>query len=233
MENAIMSCPKDFSELRPDDQEVFQRVWRRVMPEEREGAPIEVEPALIGGDLPCAVVCPVVKQPAESPEGPGSALCSAAPCPHRGSDFPAPADVTRLGPGSAGHGALLQRQTVDALEAWQLYRCLSRRSAGRGGRMLSTMAAEEYHAARRLAAAYFLISGVRYWPAAGLSAPRVDSYFGAIRRAYQSEQRREQAYLLSAGDTRDEALQELFQDLSVQSGTHSQLLRSLLEQEPL
>jgi len=231
MENATMNCSTDQPVLRPDDGEVFQRVWKRVMPEAGDSCPIEVKTTVVGGDLPCACACPQKEEPAEGPALP--VALGETRSPHRGGDFPDVSEVQRLGPSSGVYGSMLQRQTMDALEAWQLYRHLARRSAGRGARVLSGLASEKHHAARRLAAAYFLISGVRFWPVERLAVPRIPSYLGTIRQAYQSEQRREQAYLMSAVETSDEALQELYQDLAAQSGVHGCTLRTLLEQNAL
>lgn len=253
MENATMNCPPEKNVpasavpvLSPQDGEVFKRVWKRVMPEEGDSCPIQIRPAenapapalpaevrpaevrttIVGGDLPCS--CVHARQEEETPSrlpavGEG---CS----PHRGGDFPDVSQVQRLGPDSCVYGTMLQRQAMDALEAWQLYRCLARRSTGKGARTLSGLASEQHHAARRLSAAYFLISGVRFWPADRLTMPRIPSYLGTIRQAYQAEQRREQAYLMSAAETSDEALQELYQDLANQSEAHSSALRMILEQ---
>jgi len=227
MENATMNCPSDPPVLRPDDGEVFQRVWKRVMPE-GESCPIEVKTTIVGGDLPCTCVHPQKEGVDETPALP--AALGETNSPHRGGDFPDVSQVNRLGPGSCVYGSMLQRQAMDALEAWQLYRCLARRSAGKSARTLSALASEQHHAARRLSAAYFLISGVRFWPVDRLAMPRIPSYLGTLRQAYQAEQRREQAYLMSAAETTDEALQELYQDLAAQSGNHSGSLRTILEQ---
>lgn len=263
MENATMNCSpaSPNTVLSPEDGEVFQRVWKRVMPDASESCPIEIRPAvqtgrtqndemmnnemmdaeissvemrapevrttIVGGDLPCTCVHP----PQDRQEEPASLPALADRCsPHRGGDFPDISQVQKLGPGSCVYGSMLQRQAMDALEAWQLYRCLARRSTGKCGRTLSSMASEKHHAARRLSAAYFLISGVRFWPVDRLATPRIPSYLGTIRQAYQAEQRREQAYLMSAAETADEALQELYQDLAAQSGAHGQALRGILEQ---
>lgn len=227
MENAI-NCPLDLSALSGEGHETFQRVWSRVMPQPGEGCPITVDAVLQGGDLPCA--CPR-SAPAEPPAVPDRpAGLNQRPSPHQSSDFPAPDDVPRLGPSSAVHGAQLQRQIGDALDCWQLYRQLSRRSVGQNGRTLAVLAGEKLRAAKRLAAAYFLISGIRFWPADQISLPALPSYLGAIRRAYQAEQRRAQAYALSAADTGDGALTALYQELALQCRAHEEALRALLEQ---
>lgn len=227
MENAVINPPTDLSALRPDDREVFERVWRRVMPEDRESSPIVVETSVIGGDLPCACAC-VCPQTRE--ESPLPALREGG-CPHLGCDFPDTQDIPCLGQASSRHSGQLQQQVMDALECWQMYRCLARR-AGSGvcGRLLTNLASEKHKAARRLAAAYFLISGVRFWPMDRLTTPAIPSYLGTVRTGYQREQQREQAYRMAAADTDDTALAELYQELSDQSRDHGQTLRTILEQ---
>ena len=227
MENAVINPPADLSTLRLDDREVFERVWRRVMPEGSENAPIVVEASVLGGDLPCACSCVCPQTAVVSPL---PALREGG-CPHLGCDFPDTEDVPCLGRASARHQSQLQQQISDALECWQIYRCLARRAGGGScGRMLSSLASEKHKTARRLAAAHFLISGVRFWPMERLSTPSIPSYLGTVRTGYQREQQREQAYRMAAADTNDTALAELYQDLSNQSRDHSQVLRTILEQ---
>jgi hypothetical protein len=227
MENATMHCPAELSTLRPDDRAVFERVWRRVMPEDREGCPIVVETTTVGGDLPCTCQCP----PEQTPVPAGDSGLSSA---HQGSDFPALEDVPMLGRSSAVYGGQLQRQVQDALECWQMYRHLARRwGAVSGSRTLSALASEKHKSARRLAAAYFLISGVRYWPADRLQTPKIPSLQGVVRRGFQAEQQRELAYRAAASDTQDQALAELYLDLADQSRAHSSALRRLLEESAL
>lgn len=227
MENAVIQPSPDLSALRPDDREVFERVWRRVMPENSESSPIVVDASVIGGDLPCACacVCPQTVDPTPVP------ALRESESPHRGCDFPDLEDVPCLGRASSRHRSQLQRQVVDALECWQMYRCLARRAGGgSSARMLSSLAAEKHKAARRLAAAHFLISGVRFWPTDQLATPAIPSYLGMIRASHQREQQREQAYRMAAADTGDTALAELYQELAELSRDHSRTLRAILEQ---
>lgn len=227
MENAI-NCPLDLSALQADGQETFQRVWSRVMPQPGESCPITVDAVLQGGDLPCSCPRTASVDPLSVPDRPAG--LEQRPSPHQSSDFPAPDDVPRLGPSSAPYGTQLQRQITDALECWQMYRQLSRRAVGQNGRVLAALAGEKLRAGRRLAAAYFLISGIRFWPADRIGAPAAPSYLGAIRRAFQAEQRRAQAYALSAADSGDDALTALYQELALQCRAHEETLRTLLEQ---
>lgn len=229
MENAVTNCPFPPA-LRAEDQAVFERVWRRVMPEERADCPIAVESAgevtmLGAGDVPCACLCPRTVDPSPAPN------LREGGCPHLGCDFPDMDEVPCLGRASAIHGEQLQRQTLDALDCWQTYRHLARRSGGGScGRMLNALAGETLKGARRLATAYFLISGVRWWPTDKLTTPSIPSFQGMLRRGFQSEQQRAQAYDSAAGDTRDTALAELYRELARQSREHSATLRTILEQ---
>ena len=230
MENAVTNCPFP-AQLREEDQAVFERVWRRVMPEDRPDCPITLEPTpavtLQGGDLPCTCICPQSASPGTTP----TLIIREGGSPHLGCDFPDGEDVPRLGRASAVHGAQLQRQTLDALECWQTYRLLARRAGGGAcARTLAALAADKQRAARRLAAAYFLISGVRWWPTDRLSAPHLPSFQGTLRGNFQREQQRARAYDTAAADTRDEALAELYRELADQCREHSALLRGILEQ---
>ena len=226
MENATMYGPQGGGQLPEEHQEVFQRVWRRVMEASGQGEPAPAE----GGALPCLCAAAGEARPEKREE----TAVQARPSPHRGTDFPEGGEGARLGPGSAAYGEQLQRQIADALESWQLYRYLARQSGGDGrGRMLSAMASRQHRAARRLAAAYFLISGVRFWPVDRLGVPHIPSYLGSIRRAYLAEQQREQAYLLAGDDTADEALAQLYRELAQLCREHGERLRSVLERSRL
>lgn len=218
MENAVANPPAALPTLRSDDRAMFERVWRRVMPEGGGDIPILVEAEAGGVPLPC-----VCDKEEETPH--------VSPLPqqsgHQESDFPGERTVPCA-------GAQLPRQIHTALESARLYQALARRSAGSSnGRALSGLSAGQYRAARRLAAAYFLITGIAFWPREGLELPQLSSYFGTIRTCYQQEERRAQAYLLEADSTGDEALAALYLDLAGQSRGHCQTLRAILEQSHL
>lgn len=219
MENAVT--------IAPDDREVFRRVWQRVMPEGSGDGPIVVEAAVIGGDVPCACgcVCPAM----------GAAALPAVR--DEGGDRPETDGPNAAGPcleeSARRHTGQLQQQVKQALEGWQLYRQLARKSGGGAcGKLLTELAGAEQRMARRLAAVCFLISGVRFWPGQ-TAAPAVGSYFGAIRAAFRREQQREQGFLLAAADTEDEMLRELYQELAGQCREHGRTLCTVLEQSRL
>lgn len=272
------------------DQEVFQRVWQRVMGDrDPENSPIRSGPANMGGDLSCECLeallrrqgdglppeCerqepptrpmepettmepePPVHQPscwqpveevlAERPpvrEIPpiqdqpvpeetredctqGSGL-PASDGPHRGNDLPRLWEEPQ---GADDRTARLRRHVMDALEGWQFYRHLARRVRGTDARTLNGMAGEQHKEARKLSAAYFLLTGLRYWPSELLGAPAIPSFWGALRTRHQAEQRQENAYRLAADDWEDPDLLELYNELSEGCRRRSHQLRGLLEQ---
>ncbi len=125
----------------------------------------------------------------------------------------------------------LRRHVMDALEGWQFYRHLAKRTRGTDARMLNSMAADQHKEARKLAAAYFLLTGLRYWPSELLGVPSISSYWGALRNRYQAEQRQENAYRLASDAWEDPDLLALYAALIEGCQRRSGQLRSLLEQD--
>ncbi len=266
MENMI-PCPAV-------DQEVFQRVWQRVM-EGRDpaGSPIQSGPPVGEGDLSCACLEALIRQNSAGlpPECAGGGEPPAEPAPPAGPELPgepqppaaepgpeAPAPESP-GPDSAPEGctppsgrpcrgndlpqsweapqntddrsARMRRHVMDALEGWQFYRHLSRRARGGCARTLNAMAGEQHREARRLAAAYFLLTGLRYWPTELLGAPAIPSYWGALRQRHQAEQRLENSFRLAADDWDDQEMLALYNGLADGCQGRCRQLRELLEQD--
>lgn len=251
------------------DRELFDRVWKRVMPEERPDCPITLDPPAVhtpapapmsgacapaAEPAPCSDTAPVqppeaapappepVPVPAEGPAPEPSASAETAmpaadePMPeppesaaHTGDDFPRPDAVPCLGSGSAGHGSQLQEDILAALEGWQLYRHLARKVTGNPSRTLSALASEKHKQARKLAAAYFLISGLRYWPTDRLDVPRTNSWLGTLRRRFAAEQQLDSRWRAASLDTEDPCLADLYGELAEGCAAHAGVLRTLLE----
>lgn len=243
------------------DQEVFQRVWQRVMAgRDESGSPLKTLPADLQGDLSCecleallrqengdvppacerqsareapiqdtsAPEAPAEEPPAqEQPPAQGEALPS-ADSPHRDSDLPQlweePQPVD-------DRTARLRRQVMEALEGWQFYRHLARKARAADARVLNGMAGELHRHARKLSAAYFLLTGLRYWPSELLATPAIPSYWGALRTRHQAEQRQETAYRTAADDWDDSDLLELYGELTGACQRRCRQLRTLLEQD--
>lgn len=208
------------------DQAVFERVWRRVMPQDRPDSPIVLTPAAAapeGETTPAPAAAP-----AQVPAGPGPGTLvrseGTGPC------VPSCGNVPCLGPSSAVYGAQLQQYIEEELTACKAYLALARRTAGNGARVLSTMAADERRHAKRLSTAYFLISGVRYWPAEQITPPAVQPLMIALRESFGLEQQAECSYLAAAAETTDPCLRELYLELAGDEGAHAGLLRGILEQ---
>ena len=185
------------------DREVFARVWKRVMPDRREDCPFEVVEAA-QQTLP-AVVVP--DPPAAEEEG---AVC--------------------LGSASAVHGPQLQQYIDQELAAHRCCQTLARRVPCSGGRMLSTMAAEQRRQAKRLSTAYFLISGVRYWPADRSGSPVNGPVTAALREQFQAMQRYAACYRAAAAGTADPCLEALFHQSAEEAEAHAWVIRNVLEQ---
>lgn len=185
------------------DREVFARVWKRVMPDRREDCPFEVVEAA-QQSLP-AVVVP--DPPAAEEEG---TVC--------------------LGSASAVHGPQLQQYIDQELAAHRCCQALARRVPGGGGRMLSTMAAEQRRQAKRLSTAYFLISGVRYWPADRSGSPVNGPVTAALREQFQAMQRYAACYRAAAAGTADPCLEALFHQSAEEAEAHAWVIRNVLEQ---
>lgn len=204
------------------DADLFSRVWERVGVEGREDCPIETEaPARTEREMPTPAAQPHrpehrENQPMTEPETPGD-------------DFPLPDEFPCLGRASAASGGQLQQYIWEELEGWQLYRHLARRANGPNARALAALASEKHRRARRLAAAHFLIAGVRYWPTDRLETPRLNSWLGVLRERFGMEQRHEYRYRAAACDTNDPCLAELYSQLAEECASHAVLLRTVLE----
>lgn len=206
------------------DREFFERVWRRVMPEDREACPIQL---LDQEEAPISQEAEPPVTPAPAPQPP-AAILSAPSAGEVGEDFPQPDDVPCLGTSSSIYASLLQDFISSELLDWRAYQSLSKRAGVQASRILSSIAADERRHAKRLSAAYFLISAVRFWPDWG-PVPTTGTYLGALRQRFAQEQRGQATYLSAAEDCTDPCLQELFLELAADEAAHAQLIRGILE----
>ena len=199
------------------DRDIFLRVWQRVAPEERPDCPITVEtdahptPAATDNNAGERVVPRQL-----SPEGTGD-------------DFPSRDDVPCLGSGAAHDRERLQEFIDRELALSHAYQALARRVNGPGGRVISALANGVRKRAKRLSAALFLISVVRFWPQEGQTAPAPRSYLGALREHFLAEQDRGCAYRAAAEDCRDVCLRALYLELSAECNENAGRIRALLE----
>ena len=212
------------------DRETFQRVWRRVMPEDRPDCPFTLlEPQSVPQSEEAVPSGPIR---VETPPAPSVPVPPSAPaeCPMEDGSLLMDEEPVSLGRSAAIHVPQLQEMILHELSDWRFYQQLSRRTSGLFARALSSMAGDERRHAKRLSAAAFLISGVRFLPNDQKPASLPSSLPGALRAAFSNEQHSESAYRAAAAETTDEALRELWMELSEEESTHAQLIRNLLEQ---
>lgn len=200
------------------DQETFERVWRKVMPEPRPDCPF----TLYGDEEPEVLTPPAVAPAVPAPVAAPSPVPSCQEAASLEEPF-------CLGESSAAYGADLQAFIADEVADWKLYQALSRKVSGTPARTLRAMADDEYRHAKRLAAAYFLISGVRYWPDQVPNAP-ADTFLGALRARFSTEQAGGRSYRAAADRTSDQCLRELYLELAGDEDAHVWLIRGLVEQ---
>lgn len=147
---------------------------------------------------------------------------------HRGGDFPEREDVPCLGSAGREEEGRLQEMIDEELRRWQIYRMLARRSC-QGARSLAGMGENCRRRAKRLSAALFLLSGVRYWPVRQEGGQMPRSWFGTLRELFLGEQTAACAYRTAAEECRDACLQVLYLDLADESTAHANCVRALVE----
>lgn len=190
-------------QLPSPDRETFQRVWRRVMPQDRP-------------DCPFTLDVPETSVPASA----AAALPAAAPTPS-----PTP-PVACLGPSSAESLPALDRLLLLTAEAWQAYLAMAR-SAGQAT-LPTALAQAKRQQFRRLAAARFLISGEPY-QLPEMKRSQGSSLPLTIRERYQAEQQAALELLTAAEATSDPCLTDLYRALAIENQTHAGQLREWLE----
>lgn len=199
------------------DREVFSRVWKRAGPHNEAASPIEI--------LPLSTSSPA---PRESTMV--SPLPSAADT--VGSDELRPNDVPCFGNDGTDHSQFLQNCIRKELENWRAYQFLSSRASGTTARTLASMAADERRHAKRLSGAYFLISGIRFFPQVPPHRPTGSNFWGALRQWFWTEQKVSAAYAAAAEETGDQCLAALYRELAAEEAAHADFLRALVEQMP-
>lgn len=193
-------------QLPSPDRETFQRVWRRVMPQERPDCPFTL-------DAPGASDAAV---PASAP-----AALPAAPPPM----LPSP-PVACLGPSSAEALPTLDQLMLLTAEAWQAYLAMGGRASQ--ATLPTALAQAKRQQFRRLATARFLISGEPY-QISEVKRPQTTPLPLAIRERYQAEQQTALQFLTAAEATADPCLTDLYRAMAMEDQTHAGQLREWLE----
>lgn len=148
---------------------------------------------------------------------------------HCASDFPPRSAVPWLGSCGPSFEGLLQEMIRKEISDWNYYRTLARKTGGTAAKTLSAMAAEEWHCAKRLCAAYFLSSGIYYWPDK-TGKLNFTSYMGALRERFLEEQQDAETYSAASAECQDECLCQIFEEIAGLDRTHAYRIRLLVEQ---
>ena len=201
------------------DREVFERVWRRVMSDDMEHSPVSIMPGSEQEDT------------RREPEQSGLALRPIPePEPMRTSPMAAEPEALCLGRGSARYAPMLQEMVDGEAENGRLYQALTRRATGNSARMLGGLAADQRRHVRRLATAYFLITGERCQPQGQGGNRPVPDLMTGLREQFIQTQREAAAYQGAAAENSDPCLRQLFRELAQEKGTHTRMIRTMLEQ---
>ena len=189
------------------DQAAFERVWRRVMPQDRADCPFTLEdPGLTPTSHPQPLV-PSVPAPAAVPAPPQSIPC--------------------LGEASTGELPALEALMERTALALSRYRALERRTGRRGS--FSRLVREKDRQLRRLAAARFLISGQEHTAVAPQAPALPKSGPLALRELFRAEQLTAAALMDAAQATADPCLSQLYREQAEEDRGHADLLRERLE----
>lgn len=121
-----------------------------------------------------------------------------------------------------GSAAFLQQAILQSLGRWASYRQWPR---------LTDLARNCRQHARRLSAAHFLLTGVRYLPSGPIRPQCWASMAESCRRLFFLEQRAEAAYRAGAVRAEDPGLRAMFHELAGECAIHQQRLRRELERE--
>lgn len=232
------------------DHAAFQRVWRRVMPQDRADCPFTLDaPAEEAQTNPAPVTVAPASEPAlqTTPPAPVGAMTSLAiqtmaPMPTTAPTstmtptvaprqaMPGMAPSPCLGESAAGELPTLEALLAMVREGRQVYKGLTRSARAHTAQatLLADLLAAKEHQLRRLRTAHFLISGAE--PDLPPATPRRwPSFPLALRDRYHSEQTFALHCLSAAGGSADPCLIDLYRSLASQSQALAGSLREALE----
>lgn len=213
MEDNVMTPALPEEEMCPCDREVFERVWRRVMPDE-ENSPIRLMP-------PEGQTQPAPEQTRQEQTG------LALPQDRRSMGQQ---EGVCLGQASGMYAELLREMIDGETEDWRIYQAMARRAGGSAAKLLGTLAADERRHTKRLGAAHFIITGQRYQSPNQNGSRPMPELMNGLREQFIQEQRGAAAYQGAAQESSDACLRQLFEELAEEEAMHARMIRGLLEQ---
>ena len=187
------------------DRERYERIWQRVAPSLSPYPP---------GDYSGSGV------PAPAPVARQSALLTEAG---------AQADPCCMGSGAMEVLSVLEGFIEEELADHRHYAAFVRQAPSAARPVLRQLGADEAEHARRLMAAYYLITGKCYQPHVSCDRVYIGPYCPALRERYHEEACGGLNYLRAAEGTTDPCLQKLLKELSQAEYRHAEQVMGLLE----
>ena len=187
------------------DQEKYERIWRRVAPSLSPYPPGDYT----GGNEPSRM--PAARQDGLLTE-PG-----------------AQADPCCMGSAAMEMLAVLEGFIEEELADCRHYAAFARQAPSAARPVLRQLAADESEHARRLMAAYYLITGKCYQPHVSCDRVYIGPYCPALRERYHAEACGGFNYIRAAEGTTDPCLRKLLTELSEHEYRHANLVMGLLE----
>ena len=133
-------------------------------------------------------------------------------------------------PAEDQEGRQLQELVLGCLTDGSVYRDLARRTRRSVGD-LQELYQQKLRQAKRLSAAYFLLTGVRYWPREVTPVNPPEGFFPALRERYLAEGRLATRLADMAGASGDGTLGELYTDLAQDTRDMVRAIRAIVERE--
>ena len=223
------TAPAQDTERAVVDLETFERVWRRVMPNQ-DMSPIQVGaptgPGTGAERQAERIPAPAQLQNQDQGAAPAAQIQSSAQLQPQ-SQVPAPAEQ------AAGQVRQLEELMEGAWMGHRIYLELARRARGSGARTLNALAAEQRRTAQRLAACWFLLTGACYHFSSP-PIPRVCPLAAALREPVLQEQKWRRLCQRAAAEGDSTACGGLYETLDGQAEHRMEAIRCLLEQmQPL
>lgn len=195
-------------QLGTEDGEKFRRVWQRVATADSPVVPREkTEKFSTSSEEP-------VETPRPAQTVPEEILCPKGLCFH----------------GGAPDSRALQSLVLEMVIAAADYRELLRRS-GRERQALLTLEKRKLRHGQRLSAAYFLMTGVRYWPTSSVPISPPEGFLPELRLRFLAEQKLARTLKSLGESTGDRCLRELYLSLAEETEELSDRIYQIVEQQ--
>ncbi len=134
------------------------------------------------------------------------------------------------GPDEGAGAGQLQALILTMLTDASVYRDLARRTR-RSVAAVTGLGRLKTAQARRLGAAYFLMTGVRYWPAGATPVNPPEGFFPALRERFLAEGRLAGTLEALAAQGHSPDLRELYRDLAQETRELTRTIRRIVERE--